>query len=59
MDGYKVWVVCPQCKGSGKSGDEAEPTQDCAVCKGLKYRFAGWVSKDKFEMPTNLPEDIK
>ena len=57
-DGSKVWQLCPVCKGSGLSPRRIAPEVEeaCPQCSGEKYIFWGWMSKDDFELPADLPE---
>ena len=56
--GYKLWIICPQCNGTGLGGDEGLENNVCVACNGKKYIFNGWCSEDTFTLPDNLPEAL-
>lgn len=64
-DGYKLWMVCPVCNGTGtnevrvgSTANEVGILEDvvCEKCGGTKYVFFGYCSVDTFALPANLQE---
>ena len=53
--GYKLWMICPSCKGTGLNGDEKSGNRQCSECSGIKYIVGGWCSEDTYTIPENLP----
>ena len=59
-DAYKIWNICPQCKGAGTILDEqteidSTDTVGCPLCSGEKYVLTGYCTTDTFtigDLPT-------
>lgn len=62
-DGSLLFKICTHCGGDGLnprtyydvSGNPTLGTADCGVCNGDKYILWGYMTKDDFTIPDDLP----